>query len=433
MRNYDFGNKLYNYRTKLGFTQQQLALELGVTDKSISKWENGKAYPTTETLQKLSTLFETTIDELLKENKKEKDIKKIVITGGPCAGKSTAMSYIQNKFTKDGYNVIFVNETATEIINSGITPNTAESILEFEKAIFLLQLQKEAIYEKAAKQLKSDKVLIVYDRGVNDLKAYLTDTEFKMLLSSFKQNEISLRDRYDAVFHLVTAANGALDFYTLENNIARYETKEEAIIVDNKLIKAYNGHPHFNIIDNSTNFENKMKRLLSSISHFLKAPEPYEIERKFLIKFPDLKKLEKLGTKVNIIQTYLKSNNTDEVRIRQRGLNGNYIYTLTTKKNISPTTRIELEKRLSEKEYLELLLSADPDYKPIIKDRYCLTYKNQNFEIDIYDFFKDKAILEIELIDEDHKITFPKYIEVILEVTENYDYRNKNLAKVLKK
>ena len=43
------------------------------------------------------------------------------------------------------------------------------------------------------------------------------------------KNEKDLRDNYDAVFHLVTAAKGAEEFYTLSNNTARTETVEEAM------------------------------------------------------------------------------------------------------------------------------------------------------------------------------------------------------------
>lgn len=42
-------------------------------------------------------------------------ITRIVITGGPCAGKTTAMSWIQNAFTEKGYLVLFVDETATQL------------------------------------------------------------------------------------------------------------------------------------------------------------------------------------------------------------------------------------------------------------------------------------------------------------------------------
>ena len=96
----------------------------------------------------------------------------------------------------------------------------------------------------------------------SETKRYL---EFSLLLKECNTNEIELRDNYDAVFHLVTAAKGAEEFYTLENNTARTETKEEAIKSDDNLIKAWNGHPHFRIIDNSTNFDDKIKKLLKKI------------------------------------------------------------------------------------------------------------------------------------------------------------------------
>ena len=50
------------------------------------------------------------------------EIRKIVLTGGPCAGKTTAMSWVQNAFTEKGYKVLFVPETATELISGGVAP-----------------------------------------------------------------------------------------------------------------------------------------------------------------------------------------------------------------------------------------------------------------------------------------------------------------------
>lgn len=63
---------------------------------------------------------------------------------------------------------------------------------------------------------------------------------------------MQLRDRrYEAVIHLVTAAQGAVDFYTNSNNEARYEGVEDAQNLDQKLINAWVGHPHFSIIQNN--------------------------------------------------------------------------------------------------------------------------------------------------------------------------------------
>jgi nucleoside-triphosphatase THEP1 len=56
-----------------------------------------------------------------------KELTKIVITGGPCAGKSTAMSRIQSEFSTRGYTVLFVPETATELITGGVAPWTCRT------------------------------------------------------------------------------------------------------------------------------------------------------------------------------------------------------------------------------------------------------------------------------------------------------------------
>ncbi len=433
MNDYKFGNYIANLRCKSNMSQTVLAERLGVTNKAVSKWENGKAKPTTDIMKKLAIVFNEPIEKLLNLKDEQDDIviQKIVITGGPCAGKSTAMSWIQNAFTQKGYKVIFIQETATELITSGIAPWTCTTNADYQTYQLKLQIEKEKIYEEAAKKLNSKKVLIVCDRGTLDNKAYMDPLEFSIALSSINKNEIELRDNYGAIFHLVTAAKGAEEFYTLENNQARTETIEEARMLDDKLIAAWTGHPHFRVIGNDKDFEGKMKHLIAEISSFLGEPEPYEIERKYLIEYPNISWLENNPTcqRIEIIQTYLNSSNGDEIRVRQRGLNGNYIYFQTIKKKINNLKRIEIEKRLSQEEYLKLLMDADTTRKQIRKTRYCLMYKNQYFEIDIYPFWKDKAIVEIELSDDQKEVEFPKQLKVIKEVTEDEEYKNKELAK----
>ena len=435
MNDYKFGEFIYNLRTNAQMSQAELAKKLGISDKAVSKWETGKSKPHIEMLKKLANIFSVSIEELLDIPTKisEKQIVKIVITGGPCAGKTTGMSWIQNAFTKMGYTVLFIPETATELISGGVAPWTLNSNLDYQKCQMKLQLEKEKIFEEAAgKIFNSDKILIVCDRGAIDNKAYMNDGEFKSVLSSLNLNETELRDKYDAVFHLVTAAKGAEKFYTLSNNQARTETVEEAAAMDDKLISAWTGHPHLRIIDNTKGFEEKMKHLISEISSFLGEPEPYEIERKFLIEYPDIERLENDSNcqKVEIIQTYLKSSCDEEIRVRQRGEDGNYIYYKTIKKKIDDVKRIEIETRLSKDEYLTLLMDADITKRQIRKNRYCLTYESQYFEIDIYPFWNDKAILEIELTDEDKEIKFPEYLRIIKEVTEDEAYKNSSLAQI---
>ena len=401
MNDYHFGNKLLSMRERCGMTQRQVASYVGITDKAVG----------------------------MRDDVCEKNVTKIVITGGPCAGKSTAMSWIQEEFSKRGYGVIFVPETATELITAGAAP-WAMSSIEFQRCVLRWQLDKERVFEQAARSMPSDKVLIVCDRGAMDNRAYMTQAEFSVIMNDIGTSEVELRDGYDAVFHLVTAASGAEEFYTTANNSARTETLEQARELDEKLISAWTGHPHLRIIGNEQSFRDKMLSLIGEISSFLGEPEPYEIERKFLIRYPDIQWLESNPScqRVEIIQTYLRSDDGDEVRVRQRGCDGSYVYTMTRKRTVSDVKRVEVEKRLSQGEYLNLLMEADPSRHPIRKTRYCLTHGGQYFEIDVYPFWNDRAIVEIELRNENDEVAMPPQFDVVKEVTDDPSYKNAALA-----
>lgn len=361
-----------------------------------------------------------------------KKIWHLVLTGGPCSGKTTAIATIEKELSARGYYVLIVPETATELISNGIRPfgNCLDS-LSFQKIVFEKQSHKETLYLEVAKKIPADKIVILYDRGLMESKTYMSMEDFNKLLEFFKTDEISVKDRYDAVFHLVTAADGAEKYYTLENNLARTETPEQARSLDRKGIENWTGHPHLRVIDNSTNFSQKISRLMAEVYSVLGNPVPVEIERRFLVQKPDLADISKHVsiTTVNIVQTYLKSKDGTEVRLRQRGINGSYFYYLTEKTEVSNLTRVEKEQKISERQYIESLNLADTSLKQIVKKRACFVYSNQYFELDLFDFSDDKAIVEIELTSESDTIRFPEFLHVIREITNDLSYRNIALAK----
>ena len=433
MRDYEFGNRLFMLRKKAGLSQSQLGKTLGLSNKAVSKWENGLAKPGLDVVQKLAEVLGVTVDDLLSRPSAEKQIAKIVVTGGPCAGKTTAMSWIQNGFIKLGYAVLFVDETATQLITGGAAPWLSTSNRDFQLQLLQLQQAKEKAFMEIGKTMKGNKILVVCDRAAMDNCAYMSEQEFGWVLKQMNTNKIALRDQYDAVFHLVTAAKGAEKYYTLANNKARTETPEEAAALDDRLIAAWTGHPHFRVIDNSTGFEEKMMRLIKEITAFLGEPAPMEIERKYLIARPNLRALEQLPNceRVDIVQTYLRSADPqEERRIRQRGSNGNYIYFMTRKRKAGGISRIEIEERLSQEEYIALMVEADPDYRAIHKERYCLSENGLYYEIDISPEWKEHAVMEIELYSEDQEIVFPEGIDVIREVTGDPAYSNHELARI---
>ena len=364
-----------------------------------------------------------------------KKIYKFVLTGGPCAGKTTALTTINNVFTQKGYTVLIIPETATEIILSGVHPwdSSPKAVLDFEYAITAKQILKEDLYEKIIKTIPNDKILVVYDRGIMDAAAFMPGENFSDFLSQFSLTKAAAMSRYDAVFHLVTAANGAIEFYTLANNAARSETPIQAILADNRTINAWNGHPHFRVLDNSTDFSGKLNRLIAEICSCIGEPVPIEGERKYLIEYPDFEAISKQVNLIclNIVQTYLHSSNKNvERRIRQRGIGNDFTYYYTEKRYFEGGKRIEFEKKISIKEYMQLSLEADTSLHQIIKKRYCFIYENQYFELDIYPFSTTHAILEIELTGLTREVKLPEFIKKVKDVTLDSRYKNYTLAKL---
>ncbi len=200
-----------------------------------------------------------------------KEITKIVVTGGPCGGKTSAMKHIKDVFSREGYTVLFISETATELISGGVAPWTCNTNAEYQCIQMKMQMRKEELYQEAALHIPGDRFLIVCDRAELDNKAYMNDEEYAWVLKVNGWTEEELIAPYDAVFHLETAAkHGGAAFYQLDNNTARYESPEGACQVDDRLIEAWKNHPHHYIIEYSDDFEEKMNRLIECIRDILK-------------------------------------------------------------------------------------------------------------------------------------------------------------------
>ena len=200
-----------------------------------------------------------------------KQIYKFVITGGPCAGKTTALNILKESLSKSGFKVLTVPESATEIFSIGLSLNETP-ILTIQDLILKKMLHSEDFVENIANTLdfNNENIIIFYDRGILDSKAYVPYEDFLTVLNNNGLDEEKAIKRYDAVFHLVTAANGAEEFYTLENNSTRLETAEEACSLDLRTITAWQTHPNLYIFDNSTNFDEKINHLISKVIEIVK-------------------------------------------------------------------------------------------------------------------------------------------------------------------
>lgn len=156
----------------------------------------------------------------------------------------------------------------------------------------------------------------------------------------------------------------------------------------------------------------------------------FEIERKFLIAYPEKETLNVCVSASEIVQTYLKNSDAGvSERIRKRVYNDRIEYTHTLKRHVTHVIREEHECVISESEYNELLERADKKRNVIEKRRYCLEYSGQLFEIDVFPFWTDRAFMEIEMDSETQTVNIPPFIRVIKEVTEDKRYTNAALSK----
>ena len=356
-------------------------------------------------------------------------INKIVLTGGPCAGKTTALARIVEHFSGLGYYVLTVPEAATLFSQSGVNFLTDNSALFMESECQLMEFQIELENRMSRIAEHSDRpVLIVCDRGTMDLKAYMSHEMWNSLMDKLGMSVVELRDaRYDAVVHMSTAADGAEHYYTLSNNAARSETPEQARTIDSRLKAAWTGHPHLRVVGNDCGFEEKINRVLNEISHVLGIPCHLEIERKYLVdvigEIPN-------GNVSEIRQTYLVPVEGKERRLRMRGENGHNIYFLTTKIRLAADRSYEMERQIKENSYIELLKEANPDKHTVYKKRCCFLWENQYFELDRFiEPHMEHCLLEIEDAESASSVKLPPFLRIIKDVTGDPEYYNSNIAR----
>ncbi len=163
----------------------------------------------------------------------------------------------------------------------------------------------------------------------------------------------------------------------------------------------------------------------------MKNTPPLEIERKYLIAPPDIALLcVQEGVRVlEIEQVYLKKTNGASRRVRKTQESGKTVYTYTEKRRLTNISCVEDEREITFSEYIDRLREADPDKAPICKTRYTIPYGGHLLEIDVYPFFGDRAILEIELASEDEVAEIPPYLTVLRDVSNDTRYKNTNLAR----
>jgi CYTH domain-containing protein/predicted ATPase len=355
-------------------------------------------------------------------------VDSIVITGGPCSGKTTALAAISQFCQNIGKHPVIIPEVATDLIVSGFDRTKPEfQELVVRKLRFEEMLRLEAA---AAGHFPAPPVLI-YDRGYNDCLAYVSEKTFLSALALNQLDFIQARDQYSGVIFLDSAAVGAEDFYTLKNNVARTENIAEARVLNERTKNAWAGTPHFQLIPNrlGVGFDEKITECLQALARFLGVPVPLEYERKFKLEGFDLSMLPSHAVPVTIIQTYLIGKSGTVERVRARGYGPSFLYFNTIKVRQDDGGSHELDHLIDKHEYDTYLLRHDVSRLPVHKTRYCFLYGEHYCELDIFHGHLDGlALLEVEVHNMEQAVSVPSYLGPYTDVTESGLYANYRLA-----
>ena len=157
---------------------------------------------------------------------------------------------------------------------------------------------------------------------------------------------------------------------------------------------------------------------------------PIEIERKYVIRMPDLATLrgQEAYTVSEIRQTYLESLPGVTHRVRMRTYGDRVVYTETKKVRIDKISSHEEEREIDEAAYKELLTHIKEGTRTLTKTRHTFSLRGQTFEVDIYPEWKGSCILETELATRDTKVEMPPFIGVVKEVSGDKKYTNASMS-----
>jgi predicted ATPase len=180
---------------------------------------------------------------------------RIVLTGGPGGGKTTAADLFRREI---GEKVVLVPEAATLLFSGGF-PRVKESLAvqSAQRAIFSVQRSLEDVQSACFPQR-----ILLCDRGTVDGAAYWPGSpdEFFHAVGTTLQAEFG---RYDAVIFFESAAVGG-DRIEGGNPI-RSENIEQAVELDRKLRELWSRHPRFVFVPHNRSFFKKISFGLASL------------------------------------------------------------------------------------------------------------------------------------------------------------------------
>lgn len=193
-----------------------------------------------------------------------KKIVKIVLTGGSCAGKTSAQKYLIENLNSE-MAILLIPEAASILLVNGVDHNKITAY-SFQKSIFSLQKKLESVFEKLAKEINQN-VLIICDRGTCESKAFLSQMEWIRLLNANNTTFESELNSYSAVIYMPSVSIDYPELYS--NNSIRTYPISAAQKESKKIYNVWKEHKNFHTISNYINFDLKLEAVLTKVKEII--------------------------------------------------------------------------------------------------------------------------------------------------------------------
>ena len=231
---------------------------------------------------------------------------KIVLTGGPCGGKTNSIEFLSQKLTEQNYLVKIVDETANSLLKLGYMPSENISTFDFQNLLFKIQFLNEYMSESKTN-------ILLCDRGLFDGKVYMGNDDFQKILALNKVKEKEAFSTYDGALYFRSISYEYPDEFSKKRI---YESPEIGRIRDERCKEIWIDKIVPCNYDNLDGFENKQKMIYLALKEkleHLKQSKSYNLS-----DYYDIECFKYIYNGINDI--LVKNNIVDDIKIKTRGL-----------------------------------------------------------------------------------------------------------------
>ncbi|KAK0393157.1 hypothetical protein QR680_000080 [Steinernema hermaphroditum] len=204
----------------------------------------------------------------MRRNRYNKCYCKIVLTGGPCSGKTTLVSQLAERVKNeygDEWQVFTAMEASTLLYSGGVARQslTLDQLAVWQRDMLLTIFRLEEVFENIAMNEQKKHTMIICDRGGMDPKAFTKrEDQWNRIINSLNVSEDNILNRYDLILRFHTAPR---KHYEKSTNKSRREDYQQAQIVNERYDAIWCEHRSFHNIPADLDMKERSDRAFDEI------------------------------------------------------------------------------------------------------------------------------------------------------------------------